>query len=65
MLQDKVSIAKGLATSRTETVHALPSPQEMAEVLGAVLKGAIQSAQERDLDIIDAEIVALPSGEQS
>jgi hypothetical protein len=65
MLQDKVSIAKGLATSRTETVHALPSPTEIANVLGAVLQGAIQAAQARDADIIDAELIALPSAEQA
>lgn len=65
MLQDKVSIAKGLATSRTETVHALPSPQEIADTLGAVLQGAILAAKARDHDIVDAELIELPSGEQS
>ena len=70
MLQDKVSIARGLATSRHETVHALPSPQEMAETLGAVLQGAIQAAKARDHDIIEAELVdgtirALPTAEQA
>lgn len=57
MLQDKVSIARGLATSRTETVHALPSAQEMAETLGAVLQGALSAAKARDHDIIEAELV--------
>lgn len=70
MLQDKVSIAKGLATSRNETVHTLPSPEEIAGTLGAVLQGAIQAARARDYDIIEAELVdgeirALPSAEQS
>lgn len=72
MLQDKVSIARGLATSRHETVHALPSPQEIAETLGAVLQGAIAAAKARDHDILEADIVdgvvvtrELPSAEQA
>ena len=65
MLQDKVSIARGLATSRNETVHALPSPEEIAKTLGAVLAGAIEAAQARDADIIDVELIALPAGEQA
>lgn len=65
MLQDKVSIARGLATSRHETVHALPSPQEIADTLGAVLQGAIQAAKARDHDIIDAEILELSPAEQA
>ena len=65
MLQDKVSIAKGLATSRTETVHALPAPEEIARTLGAVFAGVIEAAQARDRDIIDAELIELPSGEQA
>lgn len=57
MLQDKVSIARGLATSRTETVHALPSPEEIARTLGSVFAGVIEAAQARDRDIIDAELI--------
>jgi transposase-like protein len=64
-LQDKVSIARGLATSRTEVQHALPSPEEIAKTLGAVLQGAIQAAQARDADIIDAELIELPPAEQA
>ena len=66
MLQDKVSIARGLATSRNETVHALPAPAEIAAALGAVLQGALQAAQARDRDIIDAEVIReLPPAEQA
>jgi transposase-like protein len=72
MLQDKVSIARGLATSRTETVHALPSPQEIANTLGAVLAGAIEAAKARDQDILEADLIdgqvvirELPSAEQA
>lgn len=60
MLTDKINLTKGLATSRTETVHALPPAQDIAEVLGAALQRALQAAQERDMEIIDAEITALP-----
>ena len=63
MLQDKVSIARGLATSRNETVHALPSPEAIAAALGAVMQGAIDAARARHDDIIDAELIELPRGE--
>lgn len=61
MLTDKIAMARGLATARTETVHALPSAADMANQLGQALQRALESARERDGDIIDAEIVALPA----
>jgi transposase-like protein len=33
MLQDKISLARGLATNRTETVHSLPPTEEIAKAL--------------------------------
>jgi transposase-like protein len=59
MLQDKINMAKGLATSRTETVHALPPAEEIADALGTALQAALHAAQMRDGEIIDAEITAL------
>lgn len=58
MLTDKINLTKGLATSRNETVHALPAPEEIANVLTAAFQGALQAAKQRDLEIIDAEVVA-------
>lgn len=60
MLQDKVSLARGLATNRTETVHALPPTEDIARALSAAMQAALQVAHQRDLEIIDAEIVAIP-----
>lgn len=61
MLTDKISMARGLATSRTEHVQALPPAEEVAQVLGTALRQALQAAQERDDDIIDVEVTALPA----
>lgn len=64
MLTDKIALARGLATSRSETVHSLPPAEEIARTLGAVLQGALAAAQSRSEDIIDAEIVEqAPAGE--
>lgn len=59
MLQDKVSIARGLATSRTETVHSLPPAEDIAKTLSAAFQAALDVSQQRDDEIIDAEITAL------
>jgi hypothetical protein len=72
ILTDKVNLLRGLATSRSESTLALPSPEEtrkLAENLVSAVRGAIDKAQEREQDII--EVVdyveeqapkALPSG---
>lgn len=61
MLTDKINLSKGLATSRSETVQALPPAEEIATALGAALVGAIEAARSREAEIIDAEVTALPS----
>jgi transposase-like protein len=68
VLDDKITRAKGLPTSRTENVSAFPSREELGELLGGFMVGAIQAAEKRHAEIVDAEIVeeaeplALPSG---
>lgn len=57
MLSDKINMARGLATQRTEHVNALPPAEDIARTLGAALQQALQAAQERDGDIIEAEVV--------
>jgi len=57
MLQDKINLARGLATARNETVHSLPSGDEIRMQLQAAFAGVIQAAKARDAEIIDAEIV--------
>lgn len=61
MLTDKINMARGLATSRTEHVATLPPAEEVAKVLGTALQQALQAAQERDNDIVDVEVTALPA----
>lgn len=57
VLSDKIDRVKGLAIGRVEHVHALPSPDEIRESLGAALQGVLDAAQQRQHEIIDAEIV--------
>lgn len=57
VLEDKIRLGKGLATSRSETVHSLPDPQEVQHQLAAAVLQVLSTAKERELDIIDAEIV--------
>jgi transposase-like protein len=59
MLTDKLNIAQGLATSRNETVHKLPSGEEIKAILGPVLQKALAAASTRDDEIQDAEFVPL------
>lgn len=59
MLTDKISMAKGLATSRTETVHSLPPAEDIAKTLSAAFQAALEVSQQRDDEIIDAEITAI------
>lgn len=57
MLTDKVNLTRGLATARTEHVQSLPPAEEIATALGSALKAALEAAQTRDYEIIDAEVV--------
>lgn len=67
MLSDKIAMAKGLATTRTETQHVLPAAEDIANTLGAALRQALEAARTRDVEIIDAEIAEIPAatGEQA
>lgn len=57
VLEDKIRLGKGLATSRKETVHSLPDPQEVQQQLAGAVYAILDAAQKRELDIIDAEVV--------
>jgi transposase-like protein len=65
ILDDKLTRARGLATDRTEHVHTLPSPEELALAGQMLAAGAIEAAKNRQREIADAEIreqPALPAG---
>ncbi len=57
VLDDKVTRAKGLPTSRVENVSALPAPEQLRELMTGFVAGAIAAAEERQADIVDAEVV--------
>jgi transposase-like protein len=56
ILDDKIRLAKGLATSRSESTLALPSAEEMGERLLEGARIALEKARERDADIIDVDL---------
>lgn len=56
ILDDKIRLADGLATSRSETVHALPSPEEMRELFVGMVTGALEAQTARQHDIIDLKV---------
>jgi len=56
VLNDKKTRAKGAATSRTEHRVALPSREEIAELLGGAVATAIQAAEQRQEEIVDAQL---------
>jgi transposase-like protein len=60
VLDDKITRAKGLPTQRTEQKLALPSREELASLLGGFVQGAIQMAEQRDEEIVDAEYAEVP-----
>lgn len=64
VLDDKITRASGMATSRTEHVHSLPSPDEIREALGQAFQKQMELAAQRAEEIIDAEFTeeqALPA----
>jgi hypothetical protein len=61
VLTEKIALAQGLATRKVEVEHTLPSPEEMRDLMQGFVQGAISAAKQRQEDIIDAELVALPA----
>lgn len=55
MAEDKIRLAKGLATSRSETVQTLPDPETLRETLHQYIMDTLAKSDERDTDIRDSE----------
>jgi transposase-like protein len=55
IMDDKIRLASGLATKRTETVHTLPSKDEMKELMGGFAEGLVGAAEARSGEIIEVE----------
>ena len=66
IIDDKLTRARGLATSRTEHVHTLPTAEELALAGQMLATGAIEAARKRQEELAQAEVrreqPALPSG---
>lgn len=58
ILDDKVTRARGLPTTRQENVMTLPNGDDIRELFQGFVKGIILAAQERH-DIIEAEVVEI------
>lgn len=57
VLDDKITRARGLATSRTEHVHKLPSRDDLLELIGNGARQIAEATVVREEEIIDAQVV--------
>lgn len=57
ILDDKIRLHRGMATSRTEQTLALPRPDEIRAMFQGLVVGALEAAANREQDIIDVELV--------
>ena len=60
IMDDKIRLASGLATKRTETVHTLPSREEMKELMSGFAEGLVEAAEARTGEIIEVEAEEQP-----
>jgi transposase-like protein len=56
IMDDKIRLASGLATRRTETTYVLPSKAEMKELMGSFVDTLITSAEDRSAVVIEGEV---------
>lgn len=61
IMDDKIRLASGLATKRTETVHTLPTRDEMKELMSGFADGLVSAAEDRASEtvLIEAESVVV------
>lgn len=57
IMDDKIRLASGLATKRTETVHTLPSRDDMKELMSGFVDGLVGAADARAAEIVDGEVI--------
>ena len=60
IMDDKIRLATGLATKRTETVQILPSREDMKELMSGFVDGLVGAAENRAGEIIDVEVEEQP-----
>ncbi len=55
IMDDKIRLAQGLATKRTETVHTLPTRDEMKELMSGFADGLVAAAEDRAAEVVSIE----------
>ncbi len=55
IMDDKIRLAQGLATKRTETVHTLPSREDMRELMSGFSEGLVAAAEDRASEVVVIE----------
>jgi transposase-like protein len=55
IMDDKIRLATGLATKRTETVHTLPSKEDMRELMSGFSEGLVAAAEDRASEVVVIE----------
>ena len=55
IMDDKIRLATGLATKRTETVHTLPSKEDMRELMSGFAEGLVSAAEDRASETVVIE----------
>jgi transposase-like protein len=53
IMDDKIRLAQGLATKRTETVHTLPTKEEMKELMSGFADNLVNAAEERASEVVE------------
>jgi transposase-like protein len=59
IMDDKIRLATGLATKRSETVHVLPSKEDMKELMSGFAEGLVSSAEDRAAETVVIEPVSV------
>jgi len=55
IMEDKIRLAQGLATKRTETVHTLPTKEEMKELMSGFADSLVSAAEDRAMETVQIE----------
>ena len=60
IMDDKIRLASGLATKRTENTYVLPSRDDMKTLMSGFVDGLVSAAESRAGEIIDVEVEEQP-----
>jgi len=59
IMDDKIRLASGLATKRTETVHTLPSKEDIKELMSGFSEGLVAAAEDRASEVVVIEPIKI------